>query len=194
MPERAKIPRRNAGNNLEGAQLMTYVPPEPLAWNFCPICGRQLEIRHDGESDRPHCAPCRRFYYRNPVPATCGFVRRGDGSLLLVQRGVEPCKGYWSLPGGFMELGETPGECIVRELREETGLDVSRVRLLGAQTKPSPINGAILVLGFVAEEWTGDLRSGSDVMNARFFAREERPDLAFTVHKDLLAIYDQEYA
>lgn len=173
---------------------MTYIPPEPLVWNYCPMCGRKLEPVHDGESIRPHCVPCRRFFYRNPVPATCGFVRREDGALLLAQRGVEPCKGHWSLPGGYMELGESPDECIVRELREETGLEVTRVKLLGAKTKPSPINGAILVLGFLAEAWSGEPRAGSDVLAARFFFREERPDMAFTVHKELLAIYDAQYA
>lgn len=168
----------------------TYIPPEPLVWNYCPICGRKLVSTHDGESERPHCSVCRRFYYRNPVPATCCFVRREDGALLLVQRGVEPCKGQWSLPGGFLELGESPEECILRELREETGLTAASVRLLGAKTKPSPINGAILVLGFLIEGWSGELRSGSDVMDARFFLHHERPNLVFTVHRELLALYD----
>lgn len=173
---------------------MTYIPPERLVWNFCPICGRKLVLAHDGEADHPHCAPCHRFFYYNPVPATCCFLRRDDGALLLVRRGIEPCKGEWSLPGGFLELNESPEEGIIREIREETGFHISNIRLLGAKTKPSPINGAILVLGFTTEHWTGTLETGSDVMEAAFFLPHERPNLVFTVHRELLALYDALYA
>jgi len=169
---------------------MTYEPPEPLAWNFCPICGRALSADDDGERERPHCVPCRRFYYDNPVPATCCFVSRGDGELLLVQRGVEPCKGQWTLPGGFMELGETAEEGARRELLEETGLRAARLQLLGVSTRQSPISGAIVVLGYVAEGCEGEMLPDSDVLDLRFFGKDERPRIPFSIHRELLALYD----
>jgi 8-oxo-dGTP diphosphatase len=160
-----------------------------FAWNYCPICGDALVVASDGESDRPHCPACRRFYYRNPVPASACFVSRGD-RLLLTRRGVEPCIGEWALPGGFVELGETTEEGALRELAEETGLQGNGARLIGASTQPSPLSGAVTILGYIIEEWQGTPCAASDVAEVRFFAKEERPPLAFLAHRELLAIFD----
>ena len=167
-----------------------YKPPEPLVWNYCPICGDALRNAHDGESVRPHCARCRRHYYYNPVPAACCFVRRDDDALLLVQRGVEPCIGHWSLPGGFMELGESPAETALRELREETGLTGFSPELVGVSARRSRDNGAVLVTGYLVEKWEGEVHAASDSLDARFFTRDEFPFLPFEVHQELLKRYD----
>lgn len=171
---------------------MPYEAPEPFEWKYCGTCGRPLLFAHDGQSDRPHCPKCRRFYYRNPIPAACCFVARPNGDLLFAQRSVEPCKGGWTLPGGFIELGETPEEAALRELREETNLRASRVRLLGVSTRQSPVSGAIMVLGYIVEDWDGEagMRPDTDAMALSFFSRRDRPELAFSVHRELLAFYD----
>ncbi|MBI5095902.1 MAG: NUDIX hydrolase [Candidatus Hydrogenedentes bacterium] len=163
--------------------------PEPFAWNYCPICGAKLESRDDGQSERPSCDVCRRFYYRNPIPAACCFVQRGD-DLLFVQRAVEPCKGLWSLPGGFVELGETTDEAALRELEEETGLRGRGAQLIGASTKQSRHTGAVTVLAYLIAQWEGALTAATDASDAGFFSREERPPLAFEAHRDLLKIFD----
>ena len=141
---------------------MSYTPPEPLQYNFCPTCGERLVTHDDGERHQPHCRRCRRFFYHNPVPATCCFVRRDDGALLLVRRG----------------------------LLEETGLRGGRLRLIGASARPGAISGAILVLGYLVEDWEGEPRAGSDVSEVRFYTMADRPNLVFTVHRDLLETYD----
>jgi 8-oxo-dGTP diphosphatase len=169
---------------------MSFVMPEPFAWNYCGTCGAPLIIAHDGQSDRPHCPRCRRFYYRNPVPAACCFVRRGPGELLFAQRAVEPAKGHWTLPGGFVELGESTEEAALRELLEETGLRAPSARLLGVATRQSPMSGAVLVLGYLIDEYEGELQPDSDAMDLRFFTRDERPPVPFSAHRELLDLYD----
>lgn len=171
---------------------MPYTPPEPFAWNYCPICGNKLIIADDGQSDRPHCPPCRRFYYRNPIPASCLFVSRDGNDLLFAKRAVHPAKGMWSLPGGFIELNETAEEAAARELYEETGLTAKKLRLVGVSVKQSPISGAIMVIGYEVEEWEGeeDMRPDTDASELQFFGLEERPQLPFSVHQELLEIYD----
>lgn len=164
---------------------MTFTP---LAWNFCPICGAPLEPAHDGQSDRPHCSACNRFYYSNPTPAACCLVTRGS-EILFVQRAVEPCRGMWSLPGGFVELYESPEEAARRELEEETGLRAQRLHLLGTNAQKSRF-GAVLVIAYTVDEWEGDLVAGSDAMDAGFYAADVRPALAFQAHRDFLARYD----
>ncbi|MFO7974587.1 MAG: NUDIX hydrolase [Candidatus Hydrogenedentota bacterium] len=161
----------------------------PLTWNYCPTCGNKLVIAHDGERPRPYCPACNRYFYDNPVPAACCFVAKGN-ALLFARRGVEPCIGQWSLPGGFVELGETTEETILRELDEETGIRGRNPRLIGASTQPSKLSGAVVVMGYVIGEWQGEPVARSDVSEARFFTVTERPPLAFQAHRDLLAIYD----
>ena len=168
---------------------MTMLDPEPFAWNFCPTCGGNLFLTPDGEKDRPHCRSCRRFYYSNPAPAVCCFITQGE-RLLLAQRAVEPCRGEWSLPGGFVEVGETTEEALVREMREETSLEVGDLRLIGVSTQQSSLYGAVTVLGYVVGKWVGTLQANSDALDLRFFSKTERPALPFQAHRDLLAIFD----
>lgn len=159
-------------------------------WNYCPICSDKLHEADDGQSMRPHCARCNRFFYTNPVPAACCFLTNEDGQLLLVQRSIEPRKGMWSLPGGFVEIGETTDEAALRELEEETGLTGRGTRLLGACTRASKITGGVIVLGYSVDEWEGEMEAKTDAMALGFYAKEDRPPIAFEVHQELLKIYD----
>ena len=157
-----------------------------FSWNYCPICGKVLEPRSDGEKKRPWCRDCHRYYYSNPTPAACCIVLQGE-DILLIRRAIEPCLGHWALPGGFLEMGETAEEAALRELYEETGLHGSAPRLIGASTHPSRITGAVLVLGYRIEEWEGNLTAGSDALDARFFPPSERPHIPFLAHQELMA-------
>ena len=171
---------------------MSYELPVPFEWKYCATCGTPLVEDHDGQSMRPHCPPCRRYFYRNPIPAACCFVARGEDELLFTQRAVEPFRGEWTLPGGFIELGETAEEAALRELHEETNLRANTAELLGVSTKQSPNAGAVMVLGFIVPDWCGEeeMRADTDAMDLRFFSRSERPSLPFSVHRELLALYD----
>lgn len=163
----------------------TYHP-----WNFCPQCGRALLDRHDGEAASPFCPNCKRHYYHNPPPVVASLAVR-DGKVLLIRRAVEPALGQWALPGGFMEIGETPEEAALRELAEETGVEGKVKRLLGVVYQGSARYGSVVVMGFVLEA-SGEPRPGSDAEEAGFFAPDASPPLAFASHRELLAALEAE--
>ena len=90
-----------------------------------------------------------------------------DGSrVVLVRRASEPLAGQWSLPGGAVEAGETLGACVVREMREETGLDVAPGPLVGRVQR-----GPFAIADYRCTVVGGTLRPGDDALDARFVAR-----------------------
>lgn len=153
---------------------------------FCHHCGRRLVARIIDGSDRLYCAHCRQVLYENPIPATCIVVDDNGGGVLLVKRSVEPKIGFWCLPGGFMELGETPEESALRELEEETGLKGQIDRLLGVTTNPSDRYDTVLMIGFLVKTFTGALFPGDDASAAAFFTENALPEIAFESHETFI--------
>lgn len=118
----------------------------------------------------------KREYPERPVVGVGGVVIR-DGRALLVRRGSEPLKGQWSIPGGTLELGETIAEGVVRELREETGLDVRVADLIEVFERIFPGEGRpqyhFVILDYLCEAPNGTPQPGSDVTDVAFASEEE---------------------
>jgi len=156
---------------------------------FCPRCGTRLARLDDHGSVRPTCVRCGFVHYRNPVPAA-GVILSWRGELLLVKRRYHPRAGAWCLPAGFMEHGETPERCALRELREETGIRGRLAELFGVYAGfDDPRVRAVLIL-YTAERAGGRLAPGDDAVEARFFSPRRLPrTLAFESHRRALAEY-----
>ncbi len=153
---------------------------------FCPRCGGKLEKRAQEGRQRDYCPACRVVLYENPVPATAAVVFNGRHELLLVRRGAEPGQGKWCLPGGFQETGETPEQCMLRELREETGLSGSIRGLVALEMGMNPLAGEVLVAGFLVGVAGGELRPGDDAAAAEYFPLANLPELAFQSHARII--------
>lgn len=91
-------------------------------FHFCPKCGSSQFIVHNEKSKK--CQNCGFVYYFNISAATVAFILNDRGELLVSKRAKEPAKGTLDLPGGFVDMYETAEEGVVREVKEETGLDV----------------------------------------------------------------------
>ena len=125
------------------------------------------------------------YCYKYPHPALTGVcvIFGFDGlalKVLLIERGIEPYKGRWAFPGGFMNIDETTDECARRELKEETGLDNVDVRqfhtfsAVGRDPRERVVTVAHYALVKISE-----VKGGDDASKAHWFALNEIPSLAF---------------
>jgi 8-oxo-dGTP diphosphatase len=114
------------------------------------------------------------------IPCVGAVIRDDQGRLLLVKRGHEPGAGLWSLPGGRIEPGETDAEALVREMREETGLEVEPGPLLGAVRRPAGAGALIDIRDYAAAVTGGTLIPGDDAADARWVSVAELDSLAIT--------------
>lgn len=97
-------------------------------FKFCPVCGSSHFEVQDEKSKR--CRNCGFEYFLNPSSANAAFIFNREGQLLVEKRKKEPAKGMLDLPGGFADIGETAEQGVVREVKEETGLDVTKCTYL----------------------------------------------------------------
>jgi 8-oxo-dGTP diphosphatase len=105
-----------------------------------------------------------------------------SGRVLLVQRAIEPFKGWWDIPGGFLEVGEHPEAGAIRELQEETGLYIRPTELLGLYMDTyGPEQEPTLNICYLAEVAGGEAHPQSDVTELGWFALTDLPEqIAFT--------------
>lgn len=156
---------------------------------YCPQCGAALQIRPVADRERPVCPACGFIFYLNPIAAAAALIER-EGKVALVRRGVEPGRGRWSLPSGYIELDESPEEAAVRETREELGLHVEIDGLLNTFTFTNPQSQGVLLI-YAAHTVEGALVAGDDATDAAWFGPDELPDVAFRQHREVLRQWRQ---
>lgn len=134
------------------------------------------------------------YHYEYPRPALTtdcvifGFDGR-EMRVLLIERGLEPYRGHWALPGGFMRPGETVEQCARRELREETGLGDIWLRQVGVYSRPGrDPRGWVVSVAFLALVPSHEVRpqAGDDAATTAWFDADQLPPLAFD-HADIVA-------
>ncbi len=155
----------------------------PAEIKYCYTCGAKLVEKHLEGRIRKWCDSCNLVNYENPIPSVAVLIIDENNRILLTKRGAEPAIGLWCLPGGFIELGETVEDTVIREVAEETGLRVIPVESLGHCSKINGYHGDVILLGYTAEVTGGELHAGDDAVEAQYFDLDELPDIAFNCHK-----------
>ena len=161
--------------------------------NYCWVCGSPAETQFAEGRKRKVCTDCGTILYQNPLPTTVAVIVNESDEVLLVQRAFAPAKGDWCLPGGFMELGETPEEGIIRELKEETNLDGTVKKLIGVSPSQYGVWGDVVVIGFTVNSSNGEMKAGDDAMGVQYFPIHNRPKLAFQTHEKIMNMYMENY-
>ena len=149
-------------------------------WRLCPRCGHELVRTESGHAE---CPACGSKYWANSAPAVEALLER-DGKVLLARRKVEPRRGYWDIPGGFLEEGEEPIEGLKRELREETGIEIEPVEWLGTHLEPYDAQFVLGMSWLVRGE--GEPVAADDVEELAWFRPGELPGEMAFAHQDAL--------
>jgi 8-oxo-dGTP diphosphatase len=156
-----------------------------IEFTYCPTCGLSLDAVLEEGCRRMKCPGCGYIQYRNPSSAVGVLVAR-DAEVLLVKRRFEPYRGKWVIPSGFIEYDEDLREAAVREVAEETGLEVELTGLHAAESCfDDPRGNTILVL-FTGRITGGGLDAGDDAEDAAFFHLDRLPEIAFEAHLRVL--------
>lgn len=152
---------------------------------FCPTCGRPVKAALLEDAHRPRlvCADGH-ITWRNPR-IVVGTLPVSGGKVILARRDIEPARGRWNCPGGFLEMGEAAQEGARRETEEETELRVEVGRLIGVYSRP---HVGVVTLMFEASVVGGRAEPAAETSEVRSFGPDDIPwdDLAFTTVESAL--------
>ena len=129
------------------------------------------------------------MHFDNPAATVQAWIER-DGEYLILKRNEQPNLGRWDLPGGFVEMGESPREAVVREVREETGLTVVPTAIIDAFTSEYGTTGRHTVdIAYRCRIDRGEFELDTDEKSdAAWVALADMPELAFAGERQALAV------
>lgn len=142
-------------------------------FRYCPNCSKPINQKGRKSIE---CASCGFTFYFSPASTNALIIENDKGEILLTKRKFEPRKGYWDLPGGFVELGETVEESTIREIKEELGLDIKDIKYFGSYISVYPYKGIdyqTLCHAYTAKYKGGKIKINDDVSGYKFFPKEE---------------------
>jgi len=155
----------------------------PRRFKFCPGCGAEVryQVPADDNRERAVCGSCAGIHYENPINVVGTLpVWEQDGApqLLLCRRAIEPRHGLWTLPAGFLELGETTLQGALRETDEEAGAQIEIGPLYGLL---NVVKAGQIHLFYRARLLSSVFNPGPETLEARLFAEHEVPwdEIAF---------------
>ena len=153
---------------------MTGLNPLLEQTRHCPRCGAAPEVRLPRSL---HCPSCGLRAYFNPKPVACVVARDAAGGVVLIRRAHDPGAGRWSMPGGFVDLGESVEEAARREAKEELEIDIELTGLVGVYSRPRDR----VVLVVYEATLDGEPRPTPEAPEIRAFAPADMPweELAF---------------
>ncbi len=153
---------------------------------YCPICATPLVEKHIYSAQRLVCPACNYIHFLEPKVVTV-VVLQYEGKFLLGRRNIDPAKGMWSFFSGYMERGEKVEEAAIREVKEETNLDVQLEQLIGIYSERGNPHVVIAYRASVRNNDIGALTAQLDeVSELAFFALEKIPTLAFPTDQQIL--------
>ena len=150
---------------------------------FCGICGNELTNKSIHGIKRSDCITCGHIVFLDPKLAVVVLVAK-DNELLLVKRAIEPSIGKWSFPSGYVDRGEIVEAAAIREVKEETGLNIQILDLIGVYSKK---NNPIVLVVYSAKIVGGKIEAGKECEEVAFFSTDNLPKMPFPHDEQILS-------
>jgi ADP-ribose pyrophosphatase YjhB (NUDIX family) len=155
-------------------------------FQYCPRCRTEMQDREAYDRIRRVCPNCRFVQFIDPKVGAAVLPLTSDNRVLLVRRAVDPAQGSWCLPGGFMEIGETPQQAARRECQEESGYKVDITDLLDVFYYEDYRGSGVLIM-YKGQVTGGTARPGDDAQAVGFFGPDDLPEqIAFESNVEIL--------
>jgi len=155
----------------------------PKVFRYCPFCAKELVRRRVSGRLRRACSSCGFVDYENARPTAAAVVVNEEGEVLLARRAVKPFRGIWNMPGGFLEKDEHPRDAALRELKEETGLEIEITDFIGIfmDKYNDPEQGFFHTINtyYAGKIKRGRLKASDDTSELKFFSFRRLPKVAF---------------
>jgi ADP-ribose pyrophosphatase YjhB (NUDIX family) len=147
-------------------------------FKYCPCCAQKLIIKKIHQKSRLFCPSCHFIFYQNSKPSTAAVITQNK-KILLARRAIPPKKGWWDTPGGFLENGELPEDGIKREIKEELGVAIKPIKLLGIyiDTYQASSHPPYKTLNFcyLSKIIKGKIKPADDVKEVKWFNKNNLP-------------------
>lgn len=155
-----------------------------MPYRFCPTCKTPLKRQQVDNQKLLSCPKCNFVFWNNPKPVV-SIILSNNGKILMIQRTNEPSKDYWCLPGGFINYQEKPEEAILREVKEETGVNIKIKSLIGVYRIDNDPRGVNIDIIYEAETKRKIFLS-EEHRTYSFFAPQELPGKIAYKHREAI--------
>ena len=150
---------------------------------YCHRCGEPLGEEQVAGALRPACGSCGAVVFLDPKLAVVVIASQGS-QILMVKRDIEPMMGHWSFPSGYVDRGEVVEEAAVREVREETNVEVSLEGLLGVYSREG---APVVLVAYAASIVGGSPSAGDEAQAVELFPADDLPPLPFPNDPEIIA-------
>jgi len=145
-----------------------------MRYKFCPHCGGKLSLEETLSLSRPQCVDCKRIFYQNPAVGVAAIII--NGKKILLGRRNASFRGMWCIPCGYVEYYEDAREALIREIKEETNLDIKLGKVFDIHSNFHNPAQHTVGIWFLVEEYRGSIAPGDDIEVLDFFTTSEIKD------------------
>ncbi|PKM88088.1 MAG: ADP-ribose pyrophosphatase [Firmicutes bacterium HGW-Firmicutes-12] len=146
---------------------------------FCPKCGGKLEYKKHNDRFRPTCTSCSYIIYENPIVGVAAIIYNHKGHILLGRRKGGKYQGMWCIPCGYLEYDEDVYVGVIREIKEETNLDIEPTSVFTVQSNFHEPECHTVGIWFLSQIKGGKLEAGDDLLDVAYFDLLSYPTMAF---------------
>ncbi len=155
----------------------------PSDYTYCHRCGETMGEELIAGALRPKCGSCGAVVFLDPKLAVVVIASQGS-EILMVKRDIEPMMGRWSFPSGYVDRGEVVEEAAIREVREETNVEVSLDRLLGVYSREG---APVVLVAYAARIVGGSPSAGDEAQAVKLFSSDDLPPLPFPSDPEIIS-------